>query len=221
MARFAAVAMAIASLTIASLAARPHRAAASDDETLLLAVVVNAYPSGKLGQFDLHGHALRARPRELKALGFRIPASVHPGRDGRIALADIPGMSVRLNQATQTLYVTAPDTLLRPALLRANPGSGSAVPVESGLGATVDYDITGTFTGDETVGAGQFDMRAFSPWGVLDSGLLAYAGDGPQGAGSLSTVRLDTTYMFSPGVWWIGLSLNRSGSFVHILQMNS
>ena len=27
--------------------------------------------------------------------------------------------------------------------------------------------------------------------------------------------------MFRPGNWWIGLSLNRSGLIVHVLQMNS
>ncbi len=29
------------------------------------------------------------------------------------------------------------------------------------------------------------------------------------------------TYLFSPGIWWSGLRVNRSGSFVQVLQMNS
>jgi hypothetical protein len=28
-------------------------------------------------------------------------------------------------------------------------------------------------------------------------------------------------YVFSPGIWWIGLRMNRSGSEVQILQMYS
>jgi outer membrane usher protein len=192
-ARIAAAIMAIILLT-----GRSEHAAAAD-ETLLLDVVVNGYSSGKIGEFELHDGVLNARADELKDLGFRVPASVPRGQDGRIALSDLPGLTLRLDQAGQKLYVTAGNSELLPTLLPPFPvtGSGSNIPVESGFGITVNYDIAGTFVGKENIGTGQLDMRVFSPWGVLSSGLLAYAGGGPQGPGTYSTVRLDTTYTYS------------------------
>lgn len=38
---------------------------------------------------------------------------------------------------------------------------------------------------------------------------------------SMRTLSLGTAYMFSPGIWWSGLRLNRCGSFVHAWQMCS
>jgi hypothetical protein len=40
----------------------------------------------------------------------------------------------------------------------------------------------------------------------------------PEGA---VVVRMLSDYVFSPGIWWIGSRMNRSGSDVQILQMYS
>jgi hypothetical protein len=47
--------------------------------------------------------------------------------------------------------------------------------------------------------------------GAMMNGMAAHGGVVPVGV----------PYLFSPGIWWSGLSLNRSGSRVHRLQMNS
>jgi outer membrane usher protein len=169
----------------------------SADEILLLEVVINGYDTANIGRFELHNGNLLARPDELEKIGLRVPASAPKNPDGTIDLTGIPGLEAHLHQASQTLDISASNQLLLPQILNAMPGSGRNNKVESGLGTTVNYDIVGSFTGKADVGTGQFDIRGFSPMGVLSSGLLTYAGDGPQGPGSYSVIRLDTTYTYS------------------------
>jgi outer membrane usher protein len=172
------------------------RTALAADETLLLDVVVNGYPIGKIGEFVLRDGALFSRPSELIDLGFRIPDNAATTPDGLVALSSLPGLVAHLDQATQTLNVVAGTERLLPALLKIGAASGGG-PVESGTGVTLDYDITGQSAAGLTSGAGLFDLRAFSPWGVLSSGELAYAGAGPSGPGGYSAIRLDSTYVYS------------------------
>ena len=190
--RFAAVVVAALILLIGT----PQGAAATG-ETLLLSVVVNGYPTDKVGEFVLRDGALHARPQELHDLGFRVPDSVPVGPDGRIALSALPDFGWHIDQATQTLYVTAGIKRLLPVLLLTERSAASKIPVQSGLGATLDYDVTGTSVAGQNIGAGQFDFRAFSPWGIASSGLLAYHGGGPRGLRTNSAIRLNSTYTYS------------------------
>lgn len=167
-------------------------------ETLLLAVVVNGYHTGKIGEFQLNKGTLRARPQELHDLGFKVPKSIPVGLDGRITLSALPAFAWHIDQATQTLYVTAATKRLLPVLLlQAATSPASKLPVRSSLGATLDYDVTGTSVTGQKLGAGQFNFRAFSPWGVASTGLLGYLGGGPQGLGTNSAIRLNSTYTYS------------------------
>ncbi|WP_225981876.1 fimbria/pilus outer membrane usher protein [Acidithiobacillus sp. 'AMD consortium'] len=174
-----------------------QRAIAGGGETLLLAVVVNGYHTGKIGEFQLNKGTLRARPQALHDLGFKVPKSIPVRPDGRIALSELPDFEWHIDQATQTLYVTVGTKRLLPQLLHTETSPASELPVQSGLGATLDYDVTGTSVTGQKLGAGQFNFRAFSPWGVASSGLLAYVGGGPQGLGTNSVIRLNSTYTYS------------------------
>jgi outer membrane usher protein len=167
------------------------------DETLLLEVTINGTSTGKIGEFTLRDGALFARPAELADVGLRVPKSVPETQDGLIALSLLEGVSARLDQATQTLNVTAPNDSLLPSLLQAGAGAPSGRQVESGIGATLNYDIVGTAVGGQNVASGLLDLRTFSPWGVLSSGALAYAGASPSGPGGYSAIRLDSTYVYS------------------------
>jgi outer membrane usher protein len=194
--RYATAAWLIAAI-MALLSVTAGRAEASADERLLLEVIVNGYPTGKIGEFVLHDGTLFARREELRDLGFRVPETLAAASVGLIALADLPNFAFRLNQATQTLQVTAGTQRLLPALLEAGATPGNALALESGIGTTLDYDVTGISVGHQHVGSGLFDLRAFSPWGVASNGLLAYAGASPSGLGSYSAIRLDSTYVYS------------------------
>ncbi len=164
--------------------------------TLLLELRVNGYATGKVGEFSLLDGALAARRGELRDLGFRVPdaAASAPGSsaDGLVALSSLSGMSWRLDEASQTLYVTADDERLLPTLLSVSGRNADTMQVESGTGATLNYDISTSTVRGTSSANGAFDLRAFSPWGVASSGLLAYAGGGPN-----SAVRLDSTYTYS------------------------
>ena len=177
-------------------APRPALAAPSD-QALLLAVVINGHPTDKIGQFVLRGGSLFVRREELHDLGFRIPDAVAATNQDLIALSDLPDFSYRLDQPTQTLYVTASLGWLTPTLLGPSATANSSPAIESGLGATLNYDVVGTSTRDQQLGSGMFDARAFSPWGVLSSGLLAYAGAGVGSTSNTYPIRLDTTYVYS------------------------
>ncbi|HEV2303423.1 MAG TPA: fimbria/pilus outer membrane usher protein [Stellaceae bacterium] len=183
-----------AALLVFAFLAAPARAA---DERLLLAVVVNGYSTDKIGQFVMRGGALLARPAELRDLGFRVPEGVRETADKLVPLTALPGVSSRLDQHTQTLYVTAAAEHLLPALLSAGEAANSNIPVESGLGATLDYDTVGTLIGNQAIGSGLFDTRAFSPWGVLSSGTLVHVGAASLGSMLSPAVRLDTTWTYS------------------------
>jgi len=171
--------------------------AGASDQTLLLDVQVNGYSIGKIGTFTLRDGALLSERAELRDLGFQVPAGLAAGPDKLIALADLKGLSWRLDLPNQKLYVTATNDRLLPALLRVGATPGVRTPVESGTGATINYDLNGTSIAGQTIGTGSFDMRAFSPFGIASTGVLAYAGGGPGGTGTNSAIRLDSLYTYS------------------------
>ena len=174
--------------------------ARADTQDLLLALQVNGYSIAKIGEFVLRDGVLLARRNELGDLGFKVPPArlfPTPEVNSLIPLSTLPGVMARLDLASQTLFVTATNDSLLPALLQAGGSPDRGGKVESGTGVTLNYDINGTSAGGRNVATGLLDVRAFSPWGVLSSDALVYAGGGPDGPGSYSAVRLDSTYTLS------------------------
>jgi outer membrane usher protein len=171
------------------------RPAAAADQTLLLDVEVNGYSIGKIGEFTERDGTLLARPDELRSLGFKLPGTLATG--DLIALAELPGVKWRLDRPAQKLYVTAGNSRLLPTLLRIGGTPSSSAAVESGTGATLNYDISGSSAGGLTSASGLFDLRLFSPWGIASTNMLASVNGGPGGLGTNSAIRLDSTYTFS------------------------
>jgi outer membrane usher protein len=188
---------------------RPVFAAAAD-QTLLLEVHVNGYSTGKIGEFTLRAGALLSRRAELADLGFRVPDTLAAGADALIALSDLPGLKWRLDQAKGVLFVTAANRLLAPTVLQVgHRAAGGAV--ESGTGATLNYDVADQYVGGLNTGSGQFDLRVFSPWGVASTDALAFAGGGPGGPGANTAIRLTSVYTYSDPD---GLLRYRLGDFI-------
>jgi outer membrane usher protein len=175
--------------------------ASASERTLALEVVMNGRPTGRVGEFIDRDGKLYARPAELTELGFALPHDIAAGTEP-ILLASLPNLRARVDEGTQTLVVDASDAALLPTEL---DGGASAVPLaplsRSGYGALLNYDLLGTFSGQQSAGSGQqstggalLDLRAFSPYGVLEStGLVNVT---PY-AGQNTTVRLDTTYSYA------------------------
>jgi outer membrane usher protein len=171
---------------------------AAGDQTLLLDVQLNGYSTGKIGEFTLRHGQLMARLQELHDLGLRvsIPRAMQSGH--LVALSDVSGLSCRLDQKKQELFITAGDGLLLPAVLQSGSRGepdGRRV-IESGTGMTLNYDTVGTYAGGQAGASGSLDFRAFSRWGVVSSEWLAYGGATSSGEGTNTAIRLDSTYEF-------------------------
>ena len=187
---------AIAALTGLAFVTVPSLTTAAE-ALLALEMVVNGHATGKIGEFVLRDGALFARLDELQSLGFRVPKTASAGADGLVALSALPQLAWHINQSTQVLEVTATNSVLEPTLLQAGMNPENGASLGSGTGVTLDYTINDTYVTNQNIGSGLFDLRAFSPWGVLSSGVLGFAGAGPNGPGSNSAVRLDTVYTYS------------------------
>ena len=182
-------------------------AAAAAPETELLEVYVNGHSIGKVGEFTLYRGKLMARRAELLDLGIRVPlalakpnASAAPPVSGPlISLSDLPGLTWRLDEKTQTVYITTTNDRLIPVQLQldANEKATGRRVIESGTGITLNYDVLATLAAARDGGTGSLDLRAFSPWGVLSSDWLAYAGATSNGLGTNTAIRLDSTYSFA------------------------
>jgi outer membrane usher protein len=175
---------------------------------LELEVVINGYPIGKIGEFVDRDDVLLARRQELHDLGLRVPPSVAATPDGLIALGALPGVTVRFDAASQTIYITASDAALLPNLLRTVSAPPSAVPLQASVGATLNYDVIGAVNNGQGSASGSFDARVFSPVGVASTDFLAFAGPSLNGVNQDRTVRLDSTYVFSDFThqrrYWLG-----------------
>lgn len=178
---------------LAVLLVLPVRPSLAADETLELAVLVNGYDIGKIGEFVQRGDVLFVRPSEMAELGFSLPAA--PAGGDLVSLSAIPGLRWRLDAPRQAVEFTAGFDLLRPVLLRPPQTGGQAEPAESGSGATLNYDLLVSSTAGKTVGSGLLDMRAFAPWGVFSTNAIAYGGASPGGGSNL--LRLDSSYVLS------------------------
>jgi len=166
------------------------------DESLQLEVQVNGNSTGKIGEFTMRKGKLMAKADELRDLGFRVSRSPS---GGLISLSDIPGLTWTLDRKNQVLNVTVGNAHLLPTMLQSSRGQGleGDREIESGMGATFNYDISNTVAGGQDSATGSIDMRAFSPVGVLSSGWLAYAGGASGGTLTNAAIRLDSTYSFA------------------------
>jgi outer membrane usher protein len=184
----------------AALAATQSSAPAPPDavsafDTMLLQVFINGHDTGKIGEFVQRDGTLLIKPDELDDLGFRRPAGPVPA-DGLVPLRSLPGLQYRLDELTQTLQVTAPDGILKPALLLAGAATTSQIPVQSGIGATLNYDVVGTSSAGLNQLTGLFDLRGFSPWGVASTSFLVSPQQSAPQTG-YNPVRLDSTWTLS------------------------
>lgn len=158
-----------------------------------LGLVLNGHATGLVGEFARCDGDLCATGAQLNELGFIVPAELMEG-SGPIPLAKLPGVQVTIDKAKQVINVTAEDAALRPTEVSGQPLTSLAPLSPSGYGAVLNYDILGTFShGQSSVGA-LINMRAFSPYGILEGAVVATI---PTSGGSGGLIRLNTTYTYS------------------------
>jgi outer membrane usher protein len=175
--------------------------ASASERKLALEVIMNGRPTGRVGEFIDRDGVLYARPAELTEPGFALPPNIAAGAEP-IPLSSLPNMSAQANEATQTLVVEASDAALLPTELGRGTSAAPLAPLSPpSCGALLNYDVLGTFSGQQAAGTGQqgtggalLDLRAFSPYGVLENtGLVNIT---PY-AGQATTVRLGTTFDYA------------------------
>jgi outer membrane usher protein len=188
--------MLLAALTLASLSLKAGAQRADDGEDLLLDIIVNGQPIGQIGEFKTHDGKLSALASELDTLGFKVKVQDASRSAGSyVPLSQLAGISYRFDAATQTVYFTAANAALKPTLLRFSAEDGSAnLPVESGLGTVLNYNLANTAANGRNFAEGLLDLRVFSPWGVITSSAVGTSGSYYNTA---PVTRLDTTYSYS------------------------
>ncbi len=184
--RLGAAAAALAALLAAA-------AASAAERSLALEVIMNGRSTGQVGEFIDRDGVLYAKPSELRELGIVVPPDIGAGNEP-IPLSALPNLHAALDEALQTLVVVATDAAQQPTMLGARASAPLAPLSRSGYGAVLNYDILGTFTGQQDTGGGLLGFRAFSPYGLLQSTVLANI---DPTTGQRNIVALDTTYTYS------------------------
>ncbi|HKU99090.1 MAG TPA: fimbria/pilus outer membrane usher protein, partial [Vineibacter sp.] len=155
-------------------------------------VVVNDRPTGRIAEFvEENGH-LRATPQDLRELGLDVAAR-GDGADGRIALAQIPGLRYDIDHKSQLVRIKAPAGAVAGTIIGTDDTASPALRAQSATGFLVNYDALATRESGRTYVSALGEARLFSPWGVLsNTGLVAY-GTGAR----IRTTRLDSTWTYS------------------------
>ena len=134
---------------------------------------------------------LYARAVDVKQLRLLPPTTkpiVHDGVD-YFDLGAYPGLTYKLNQAKQSVSMTADGKLFIPTTTAAGSMQPLA-PKASNLGGFFNYDLVTQNAAGITQGAGQFELGMFNRYGVCTgSAFTSQVGAGT----NLSLTRLDTT----------------------------
>lgn len=182
-------------LALASMAAGEARA---DDTPLQLAVMLNGRPTDLVGSFVAKDQSvLGATRRELGDIGVEAAAGAD---DEWIDLSAIPGVTYRLDEPGQTVWIDVDNDHLRPHMIEFSQAPPPMIASSAGYGGLLNYTLYGSgATEDETQGwlfngaSAQLDARLYSPFGYLtQSGILGTTTDE-----AVTALRLDTTYVYS------------------------
>lgn len=131
-------------------------------------------------------------PTDIRAWRMSVPANLSAsiGDDGYVPLDRLAGVTYRLDEASQTVWITVP-----PASFDATVLKGSqrrlATPSAPSWGAFLDYDASLSRDGNgATSTAALFELGAFAPRGNLTDTLLTRQ----LADGGRQMLRLDTTW---------------------------
>lgn len=172
----------------------PAAASASDASQLIAAaplqleIVVNGVPSGVIVPVWTDGTRLWILAGDLRALS--LPAEGEAA--ARIALDELPGVTVDYDAPNQRLKLQVPPAWLRPQTL--DLGSGRELNrARSSFGFLLNYDLYATYSASASPNAALWtDLRSFGPAGLFSStGVLRVR------RGGTSYTRYDTRWIRS------------------------
>lgn len=151
---------------------------APTERELYLEVYINDRAAEFIARFvDVGGGILAADADELCNVGIRPLIDGRRGR-GDIELDRIDGISYEVDEADQSIHITATDEACSPRVISAIP---QTLPlrsdeIDTGFGGVLNYDLSVNVGHDAADGrvstnvAGGFEGRLFSPVGTLTHG---------------------------------------------------
>src|SRR6202047_1419824 len=189
----------ILALSLLGAAAAPGRPRA--EGPLQLEVLLNGKPIGLIGAFLKNGKGeLSAKRKELEELHLQVPDRY--GVEDEVALAELPGVSYRYDEARQSVDITVADAGRLPQLYDLRGPRKPSPETQSSTGAVLNYWLSGGGGGRNSIltnwqfqgASATLDARLFSPYGVVSqSGILA----SNTGGGVVSQhLRLDSTWTY-------------------------
>jgi len=167
---------------------------------LQLEVMLNGRPTGLIGSFLKNEQGqLSAKRRELEELHLKVPNDF--GAEAEVALAALPGVSYRYDEAAQTVDITVGD-LGRLSQTYDLRGAANSLPITPPFtGAVLNYLLFGGSGGKSIISNWQFqgvsatlDGRIFSPYGTLSQTGILNTNTGNSGISG--HLRLDTTWTY-------------------------
>ncbi|MER8376077.1 fimbria/pilus outer membrane usher protein [Mesorhizobium sp. M1406] len=168
---------------------------------LYLEVFINDISSKMIGNFkELPDGGLAAAPGELQEVGLK-PREEAIGADGLARLDRLPGISFRVDETAQRLYVTTTNDGRAARTIDVGPAEKQdRLKPQSDYGAVLNYSLFASSNTlfDDNVElfqgvSGAFDARAFSPYGTLAQSFITGYSDGEL----QDFTRLNTTWSYS------------------------
>lgn len=175
--------------------------AQTERRDLYLEVFINDVSTELIGTFtQFPDGGLAATQDELTQVGLK-PVESAAGADGLIRVDRLPGVSFRIDEATQRLYVTTTNEGRAARIVDVGGDKkGDRLQPQSGYGAVLNYSLFASsnqlFEKDVDLFqgiSGGFDARLFSPFGTLSQNFIAGYSDGEFGG----FTRLNTTWSYS------------------------
>ncbi len=182
----------------------------------LLSVVINGQPTHKTYLFlcpsSSSNAPLYARKKDLKEWRMLVPSVAPLVFDGIqfYPLDDVAGVTYRIDNATQTLYITSPSGAFQSTVV---DGFSRPPPKlqKTPWGGFLNYDFLGSHASGQTIVDGLFGIGLFNGWGVGTSNFL----DQNITHSGSHLIRLDTAWRHDdPGnmtTLTIGDSITRGG----------
>lgn len=159
-------------------------------QPLIAEVRLNGQASG-VAQFERRGGDLVLKAGQLPALRLASPAGASFSSD--VVLGDLPGVDYRIDEATQSVDITAQVSAISPSRL-AMGRPIIQMPDTPSWGVSLNYALFGQKTGDGPAEASAIgELRVFGPRGVLTQSFSARRAGGAPNNG---VRRLETTYVY-------------------------
>ncbi|CAN5417701.1 fimbria/pilus outer membrane usher protein [soil metagenome] len=145
-------------------------------EPRFLEVVVNDRTTRFVAEVVERDGSLFAKASDFDDVGLVAPPKIPA--DGLVDLGKLPGITYRIDERTQLLYLRATNQAMRAQLLTASANTGGpATAAQTSAGLIVNYDLAALTVGGRHYGNGLVDVTAYGSSGILDNRVIIRAGD--------------------------------------------